>query len=70
MFSGLIRYRGTVGSLELRAGGGATLIVRCQGTDAQRPAPGDSIAIDGLCLTATAVDRDDVTFDVVPETLA
>ena len=64
MFSGLIRYRGLVDV------GGATLVVRCEGAELERPLPGDSIAIDGVCLTATAVDGDAVAFDVVPETLA
>lgn len=64
MFSGLIRYRGTV------IGSGAALVVRCEGVESERPLPGDSIAIDGVCLTATALDGDAVAFDVVPETLA
>ena len=64
MFSGLIRYRGTV------AGGAAKLTVRCEGVESERPQPGDSIAIDGVCLTATAIDGESVAFDVVPETLA
>jgi riboflavin synthase len=60
--------------------GGATLVVRCEGVELERPLPGDSIAIDGVCLTATALDGDCLTataldgdavaFDVVPETLA
>ena len=70
MFSGLIAYRGTVCSLEKLGGGGARLSVRCEGARQERPEPKDSIAIDGVCLTATAVDREVVTFDVIPETLA
>jgi riboflavin synthase len=70
MFSGLIEYRGAVVALAVRAGGGATLVVRCEGVQTQRPQPKDSIAIDGVCLTAIAVDGDVVTFDVIPETLA
>ncbi|MGA8797786.1 MAG: riboflavin synthase [Candidatus Cybelea sp.] len=80
MFSGLIRYRGLVilssacpelveGSKN-DIGSGATLVVRCEGVESERPLPGDSIAIDGVCLTATALDGDAVAFDVVPETLA
>jgi len=45
-------------------------MVRCEGTAQERPEPKDSIAVDGVCLTATAVRRDVVTFDVIPETLA
>ncbi len=70
MFSGIIAYRGTVVVYEPRAGGGATLKVRCDGIAHERPETKDSIAIDGVCLTATAIDGEVVTFDVVPETLA
>ncbi len=65
MFSGLIRYRGTVVSFT-----GATLVVRCEGVESEQPQAGDSIAVDGVCLTATSRDADAVAFDVVPETLA
>lgn len=69
MFSGLIEYRGAVLGLEPRAQGGATLTVRCEGVQSERPEPKDSIAIDGVCLTVTAIHGEIVTFDVVPETL-
>jgi riboflavin synthase len=70
MFSGLIEYRGAVVALEARPEGGATLAVRCEGVQAAQPRPKDSIAIDGICLTATSVRGEIVTFDVIPETLA
>lgn len=69
MFSGLIRYRGSVVALDRLANGGATLRVRSEGVGRERPEPKDSIAIDGVCLTATAIDGDVIAFDVVPETL-
>jgi riboflavin synthase len=79
MFSGLIRYRGTVlrpfdklraGRAQDDKGGGVQLVVRCEGVESERPQAGDSIAVDGVCLTATALDGDAVAFDVIPETLA
>jgi riboflavin synthase alpha subunit len=70
MFSGLIAYRGTVVTLDADPRVGAMLTVRCEGARAERAEPKDSIAIDGVCLTATAVDGEVVSFDVVPETLA
>lgn len=70
MFTGLIAYRGTVIGVEPLPGGGATLRIRCDGVERERPEVKDSIAIDGVCLTATAVAESDVTFDVIPETLA
>jgi riboflavin synthase len=69
MFSGIIRYQGAIVTKEDRSDGGARLTVRCEGVEAELPQPGDSIAIDGVCLTATECDGDVVAFDVVPETL-
>lgn len=68
MFSGIVRYRGTVRSSQARSGG-IRLAVRCEGIQLEHPALGDSIAIDGVCLTATDIDGDVVAFDVIPETL-
>jgi riboflavin synthase len=70
MFSGLIGYRGTIESIDVLAGGGVTLRVRCEGVERERPEVKDSIAVDGVCLTATSLDGDVVSFDVIPETLA
>lgn len=70
MFSGLVGYRGEVIALRARPAGGATLTVRCEGAQAEGVAAGDSIAVDGVCLTATAVDGNAVGFEVIPETLA
>ena len=70
MFSGLIGYRGRIVGHETLDGGGVRLTVRCEGVARERPEPKDSIAIDGVCLTATGIDGDNVAFDVVPETLA
>jgi len=70
MFGGLIAYNGTVSSLEPLAQGGARLRVRCEGVPAEKPDIKDSIAINGVCLTATELLGDIVAFDVIPETLA
>lgn len=70
MFTGLIGYRGTVLSKEAAPGGGITLVVDCEGAQREGAAVKDSIAINGVCLTATQVDGDRVRFDVVPETIA
>jgi riboflavin synthase len=69
MFSGLIGYRGSVLSSKPGPDGGATLVVRADGVGGEAPAVKDSIAIDGVCLTATRIDGDRISFDVVPETL-
>ncbi|MDP9110498.1 MAG: riboflavin synthase, partial [Candidatus Eremiobacteraeota bacterium] len=46
-----------------------TLVLSCEGVDAEKPAIKDSIAVNGICLTATAIDGDVISFDVIPETL-
>jgi riboflavin synthase len=69
MFSGLIGYRGTVAAVETLPGGGATLRVRCEGIAAEKPDVKDSIAVNGVCLTATGISGDTIAFDVIPETL-
>jgi riboflavin synthase len=67
MFTGIVRERGTLVS---RNGGpdGAELLV-----DAPRTAagthPGDSVSIDGCCLTATDVSDGRIAFHAVAETL-
>ena len=67
MFTGIVREIGRVVSV---AGGenGAALVV-----DAPESAPGvevgGSVAIDGVCLTAEAVDGSTISFHAVPETL-
>jgi riboflavin synthase len=67
MFTGLVRERGRVAA---RSGGdgGVRLVVAAPGT-AATAAVGDSISIDGICLTAVAVDDGSIAFDAVPETL-
>ncbi|HTV92744.1 MAG TPA: riboflavin synthase [Verrucomicrobiae bacterium] len=70
MFSGLIGYRGAVVSSEPGPDGGATLVLRAEGVEGEAPEVKDSIAVDGVCLTATRIDGDRIAFDVVPETLA
>lgn len=70
MFSGLIAYIGRVAFVEPVVGGGLRLRVRAREAMREGIAPKDSIAINGVCLTAVAVDDADVTFDVVPETVS
>ncbi|MDQ2865108.1 MAG: riboflavin synthase [Candidatus Eremiobacteraeota bacterium] len=69
MFSGLIAYRATVVSLEPVPEGGAALVLRCEGMERELPEIKDSIAVNGVCLTATAIRDGAIAFDVVPETL-
>jgi riboflavin synthase len=60
MFTGLIETTGTITALrDGRLGVRARLEL----------APGDSVAVNGVCLTATAVRDDGFDADVMPETL-
>ncbi len=70
MFSGLIGYRGTIVSSETLKDGGMTLVIESEGVAGEKPEVKDSIAINGVCLTATAVEGDRIRFDVIPETIA
>ncbi len=49
--------------------GGLRLRVRCENASDEEVETKDSIAINGVCLTATNVDHSLVDFDVIPETL-
>jgi riboflavin synthase len=67
MFTGLIIEAGTVHSLELRGPSG-TLGIRC--AEVRKDAVlGDSIAINGVCLTVTSISNDLLNFDVSFSTL-
>jgi riboflavin synthase len=67
VFTGIVREVGVVVEAA-DAGGGRRLAVRAPGTAAQ-VVVGDSVAIDGCCLTATTVADDTISFQAVPETI-
>ena len=68
MFTGLIEAVGAVGRLD-RRGAGATLRVEAAWPDPDLPAAGDSIAIDGVCLTVVEPSEGGFTADLSPETI-
>ena len=67
MFTGLVMDLGDVAAVE-RTDDGVRLRVRT--TLTSEIAPGDSVAINGVCLTATEVGEEDFAADVMNETLA
>jgi riboflavin synthase len=67
VFTGIVRELGTVEALE-ESEAGARLRVRAPET-AAGAGIGDSVAVNGVCLTAVAVDDGVLGFDAVPETL-
>ena len=66
MFTGLVESRGTVASVQ-RDGDGARLSVTTPLAAELRD--GDSVAVNGVCLTARAVAPDSFAADVMAETL-
>jgi len=68
VFTGIVRELGALVDVE-EAAGGRTLVVRAPAT-AAAAAVGDSIAVDGVCLTASEVWGDRLVFHAVPETIA
>jgi riboflavin synthase len=68
MFTGIVRERGTVVAADATAVG-RRLVVEAP-TTASETVIGDSISIDGVCLTATDVADGRVAFEAVPETLS
>ena len=67
MFTGLVETTGEVAALELAAAG-ARLRVRAPAI-ASEVGLGDSIAVNGCCLTAVVRDAETIAFDLLHETL-
>jgi riboflavin synthase len=68
VFTGIVRERGTVVATDATEAG-RRLVVEAP-TTASETVVGDSVSVDGVCLTATDVVDGRVTFDAVPETLS
>jgi riboflavin synthase len=68
VFTGIVRELGHVDALDGREDG-VRLRVRAPDT-AGAAAIGDSVALNGVCLTVTERDGEVLSFDAVPETLA
>ena len=67
MFTGIIQKTGTVVNLEDRSGGKRLLL---EVSPWKRPyAPGESIAVNGVCLTLVPHEENLLVFDVLEETL-
>jgi riboflavin synthase len=71
MFTGLVQGVGRVVDVQrLAADGGVRLTIDASAVAGFRAAPGDSIALNGACMTATAVDGARFTVDVSKESLS
>lgn len=67
MFTGIIKDLGKVVELSTRGGGGR-LELKAEGLDGLKP--GDSLAVNGVCLTLAAIRLPLVRMDILKETLA
>jgi riboflavin synthase len=69
MFSGLVGYLGRVRHIEGDVRTGMRLVVDTADAVAEGIAVKDSIAVNGVCLTAVTVGDGTIAFDIVPETV-
>lgn len=69
MFTGIIQAIGKIHEFEAR-GADARMVIHAGGLDLADVAVGDSIAVNGVCLTAVAVSPGGFTVDVSAETLS
>lgn len=65
MFTGIVAGLGTVTSVDAV---GEAARVTVSGADLSAARPGDSVAVDGVCLTAVSIDGDSFVADLLPET--
>lgn len=68
MFTGIIKAKGTIAAMEKR-GGDVRLTVRSDGLPWSDYEVGESIAVNGVCLTAVTLHEDGFDTDVSVETL-
>ena len=69
MFTGIIQAQGTIAAID-KVGGDVRLSIRSDGLPFADYAVGESIAVNGVCLTATALRADGFDTDVSTETLS
>ena len=67
MFTGIVRELGVVVDAD-DVGAGLDLLVHAPET-AARTGVGDSVSVNGVCLTATAIEAGAMSFHAVPETI-
>ena len=67
MFTGLVEESGRVIASEVE--GETARLTVAAGKVSEGAALGDSVAINGCCLTVVAIDGANLSFDAVPETM-
>ncbi len=69
MFTGIVTHRGRVESLEAAGADGLLRLHISTEPAIEGLKIGDSVALDGCCLTVTALEGGRMAFDAIPETL-
>jgi riboflavin synthase len=69
VFTGIVQDVGRIAATESR-GGDLRLIIACERLDTARLVAGDSVCVQGCCLTALDIDRKTFAADLSRETLA
>lgn len=70
MFSGIVEVVGSVVSIDKTSDGDWRLLIDVQDMNIEQLAIGDSIAVNGVCLTVIHYEKKIITFDVSNETLS
>ena len=70
MFTGIVRERGRVLAADRNGDGGSLRLRIAAPRTASETSVGDSISVDGCCLTAVVVHDGELEFDVVSESLS
>mgnify|MGYP002637725450 CR=1 FL=1 len=68
MFTGIVQAKGVINEIHL-VDKGAVFVVNSKNLDLSNFSIGDSISVNGVCLTATGIENDSFTADVSQETL-
>ena len=68
MFSGIVEEKGQISALS-KGKGHLILTVNCSESFSKDKKIGDSVSVDGVCLTVTKKTNETLTFDAVNETL-
>ena len=66
MFTGLVQDLGTITGIHMKK---ESAVIEVKTALAPKISLGDSVAVDGVCLTATTVNQDSFTADVMVQTL-
>ena len=68
MFSGIVQEKGIINAL-VEGNEHLTITIDCSKNFTKEQKIGDSVSVDGVCLTVTKKTNDSLTFDAVKETL-